>query len=38
MDWITTLDDLHSHYGQPGEAATVKVSARLTPLKMGGLP
>ena len=31
MDWITTLDDLHRHYGQPGEAATVKVTTRLTP-------
>ncbi len=31
MDWITTLHDLHSHYGQPGEAATVKVTTHLTP-------
>ena len=31
MDWITTLDDLHSHYGQPAEAATVKVTPHLTP-------
>lgn len=31
MDWITTLEDLHAHYGQPGEAATVKVTTRLTP-------
>lgn len=31
MDWITTLDDLHAHYGQPGEAATVKVTSHLTP-------
>lgn len=31
MDWIVTLDDLHSHYGQPGEAATVKVTDYLTP-------
>jgi uncharacterized protein len=31
MDWITTLDDLHAHYGQPGEAATVKVTPHLTP-------
>jgi PPOX class probable FMN-dependent enzyme len=31
MDWITTLDDLHAHYGQPGEAATVKVTHQLTP-------
>jgi uncharacterized protein len=31
MDWITTLDDLLAHYGQPGEAATVKVTDHLTP-------
>ncbi|MBN8632257.1 MAG: pyridoxamine 5'-phosphate oxidase family protein [Rhodobacterales bacterium] len=31
MTWITTLEDLHAHYGQPGEAATVKVTPRLTP-------
>jgi uncharacterized protein len=31
MDWITTLDGLLNHYGQPGEAATVKVAAHLTP-------
>ncbi len=31
MDWITTLDDLHAQYGQPAEAATVKVTAYLTP-------
>jgi uncharacterized protein len=31
MDWITTLDDLHAQYGQPGEAATVKVTPHLTP-------
>ena len=31
MTWITTLDDLHAHYGQPGEAATVKVTPHLTP-------
>jgi uncharacterized protein len=31
MDWITTLDDLHAHYGHPGEAATVKVTPHLTP-------
>ncbi len=31
MDWITTLDDLHHHYGQPAEAATVKVTPHLTP-------
>jgi PPOX class probable FMN-dependent enzyme len=31
MDWISTLDDLHSHYGHPAEAATVKVTPHLTP-------
>ncbi len=31
MDWITTLDDLHAHYGTPAEAATVKVTPYLTP-------
>jgi uncharacterized protein len=31
MDWITTLDDLHAHYGTPAEAATVKVTDYLTP-------
>jgi uncharacterized protein len=31
MIWITTLDELHARYGQPGEAATVKVTSRLTP-------
>jgi uncharacterized protein len=31
MTWITTLDDLHSHYCQPAEAATVKVTPYLTP-------
>ncbi len=31
MDWITTLDDLHTHYGQPGEASLVKVTNHLTP-------
>jgi uncharacterized protein len=31
MNWITTLDDLHSLYGQPGEAATVKVTDHITP-------
>lgn len=31
MTWITTLDDLHAHYGQPGEASTVKVTDHLTP-------
>jgi uncharacterized protein len=30
-NWITTLDDLHAHYGEPGEAATVKVTDVLTP-------
>ena len=31
MTWITTLDDLHTHYGQPAEAATIKVTPHLTP-------
>jgi uncharacterized protein len=31
MIWITTLDDLHACYGQPGQAATVKVTDHLTP-------
>jgi PPOX class probable FMN-dependent enzyme len=31
MTWITSLDDLQAHYGTPGEAATVKVTDRLTP-------
>lgn len=31
MDFIATLDDLHSHYGTPGQAATVKVTPALTP-------
>lgn len=31
MTWITTLDALHAHYGQPGQAATVKVTPVLTP-------
>ncbi len=31
MDAITTLDDLHRHYGIPGQAATVKVTTCLTP-------
>lgn len=31
MIWITTLDDLHAHYGRPAEAATVKVTPQLTP-------
>ncbi len=29
--WITTLDDLHSHYGTPGKPALAKVTAHLTP-------
>ena len=31
MDWITTLDDLHSHYGTPAKPAVAKVTAHLTP-------
>lgn len=31
MTWITSLDDLHALYGQPGEAARVKVTPALTP-------
>ena len=31
MTWISTLDDLHTHYGTPGEAATLKVTTHLTP-------
>ncbi len=31
MTWITTLDDLHAHYGQPAEAATIKVTPHLIP-------
>ena len=31
MDWITTLDDLHSHYGTPGTPAVAKVAPHLTP-------
>lgn len=31
MDWITTLDELHRHYGTPAEAATIKVTNHLTP-------
>jgi PPOX class probable FMN-dependent enzyme len=30
MDWIATLEDLHAHYGTPGEAARVKVTPVLT--------
>lgn len=31
MTPITTLDDLHRHYGTPGQAASVKVTPTLTP-------
>ena len=31
MNWISTLDDLHSHYGHPAGAATLKVTPHLTP-------
>jgi PPOX class probable FMN-dependent enzyme len=31
MDYIETLDDLHRHYGQPGEASLKKVADALTP-------
>ena len=31
MTWISTLDELHTHYGTPGEAATLKVTNHLTP-------
>jgi hypothetical protein len=31
MDWITTLEDLHGHYGTPAEPSTVKVTPHLTP-------
>ena len=31
MDFITTLDDLHSHYGTPGTPSMAKVSPQLTP-------
>jgi uncharacterized protein len=31
MDWITTLEGLHAHYGTPGQASTVKVTDHLTP-------
>lgn len=30
-EWITDLDLLHRHYGQPGQASTVKVTPHLTP-------
>ncbi len=31
MHWITTLDDLHAHYGTPSAPALVKVTPHLTP-------
>ncbi len=31
MDWITTLDDLHAHYGTPGIPAMAKVAPHITP-------
>ena len=31
MNWITTLDDLHAHYGTPSAPAVVKVTPHLTP-------
>ena len=31
MNWITTLDDLHSHYGPAHAAALAKVTPHLTP-------
>lgn len=31
MSWIASLEELHSHYGQPKQPALRKVSARLTP-------
>lgn len=31
MTWITTLEDLHQHYGTPGEAARIKVTPALIP-------
>jgi PPOX class probable FMN-dependent enzyme len=31
MDWISTLDELHSHYGTPAKPAVVKVTPHLTP-------
>ena len=31
MDWITTLDDLHTHYGTPAKPAVAKVTPYLTP-------
>jgi hypothetical protein len=32
MEWITSLDDLHAHYGTPGTPAMTKVAPHLTPL------
>ncbi len=31
MDWITSLDDLHAHYGTPAKPALAKVTPFLTP-------
>ena len=31
MEFITTLDDLHSHYGTPGTPAMAKFAPQLTP-------
>lgn len=31
MDWISSLDDLHAHYGTPGTPAMAKVAPHLTP-------
>ena len=31
MDWITSLDGLHAHYGTPGTPAMAKVAQHLTP-------
>lgn len=31
MEWITSLDLLHSHYGTPGTPAMAKVAPHLTP-------
>ena len=31
MEWITTLADLHAHYGTPSQASTVKVTDHLIP-------
>ena len=31
MDFVTTLDDLHAHYGTPGTPAIAKVAKHLTP-------